>query len=36
MTCPHGQPRRCDVCRMEELEDYFGVPADHDDLEVPA
>lgn len=29
--CPHGHPRRCEVCRMEELVDYHGVPEDHID-----
>jgi hypothetical protein len=30
MACPHSKPRgRCDLCRMEALEDYYGVPEDH-------
>lgn len=34
MACPHGNTRgRCQGCREDELERYFGVPEDHIDDE---
>lgn len=32
MSRAHGKPRgRCDICRMDALEAFFGVQADHVD-----
>lgn len=34
MACKHGRIiGRCEVCRMERFEEFYGVPEDHIDAD---